>query len=339
MLIDWFTVGAQALNFLILVWLMKRFLYKPILQAIDAREKLIAKELADAAAMKSEAGKERDAYNHKSEAFDHDRAALLTHAVDEAKTERQRLLDEARTAADAMSAKRLDLLQSEVRDLYASISRRTQDEVFAIARKALKDLADASLEEHLASAFARRLRDLHEPARTNLCNAMRSAHDPALIRSAFDLPAAQHAALQETINVLCSSDIHLRFETAPEVIGGIELTSSGNKVSWSLAEYLQSLEKAIEDLLQKQVRQAPTAASGADSQAGKAPAHEDNSVPVAAAGPASQTPASPTGADAGHVAPASAPTGTAANAPISPVAPAAPVPSESPSPMPKPIPA
>ena len=42
MLIDWFTVGAQALNFLILVWLMKRFLYKPILHAIDAREKRIA---------------------------------------------------------------------------------------------------------------------------------------------------------------------------------------------------------------------------------------------------------------------------------------------------------
>jgi F-type H+-transporting ATPase subunit b len=42
MLIDWFTVGAQALNFLILVWLLKRFLYKPILDAIDAREKRIA---------------------------------------------------------------------------------------------------------------------------------------------------------------------------------------------------------------------------------------------------------------------------------------------------------
>ena len=37
MLIDWFTVGAQALNFIILVWLLKRFLYKPILDAIDAR--------------------------------------------------------------------------------------------------------------------------------------------------------------------------------------------------------------------------------------------------------------------------------------------------------------
>ena len=48
MLIDWFTVGAQALNFLILVWLMKRFLYKPILDAIDAREDRVAAELADA---------------------------------------------------------------------------------------------------------------------------------------------------------------------------------------------------------------------------------------------------------------------------------------------------
>ena len=47
MLIDWFTIAAQALNFLILVWLMRRFLYKPILNAIDAREKLIAKELAE----------------------------------------------------------------------------------------------------------------------------------------------------------------------------------------------------------------------------------------------------------------------------------------------------
>ena len=42
MLIDWFTVSAQAVNFLILVWLMKRYLYQPILVAIDAREKRIA---------------------------------------------------------------------------------------------------------------------------------------------------------------------------------------------------------------------------------------------------------------------------------------------------------
>ena len=62
MLIDWFTVGAQVLNFLILVWLMKRFLYQPILRAIDAREERIAKELADAQARRIEAQKEHDEF-------------------------------------------------------------------------------------------------------------------------------------------------------------------------------------------------------------------------------------------------------------------------------------
>ena len=55
MLIDWFTVGAQALNFIVLVWLMKRFLYRPVLDAIAAREQRIAQQLAEAATQMAEA--------------------------------------------------------------------------------------------------------------------------------------------------------------------------------------------------------------------------------------------------------------------------------------------
>ncbi len=76
MLINWFTVGAQAINFLILVWLLKRFLYKPILHAIDEREKGIAAQLADVEAKKAEAQKDRDDFQHKNEAFDQERAVL-----------------------------------------------------------------------------------------------------------------------------------------------------------------------------------------------------------------------------------------------------------------------
>ena len=93
MLIDWYTVGAQALNFVILVWLMKRYLYKPILHAIDAREKRIAAELADAAAKETEAHKERDEFQRKSDELDQQRAALLKKATDDANAERQRLFE------------------------------------------------------------------------------------------------------------------------------------------------------------------------------------------------------------------------------------------------------
>ena len=249
MLIDWFTVGAQVLNFLILVWLMKRFLYKPILNAIDAREKLIAKELADADATRAEAGKEREEFQKKNEEFDQQRATLLTRATDEAKAERERLLGEARQAADALSAKRQESLANDARNLNQAITRRTQDEVFAIARKALSDLATTSLEERLSEVFNRRLLALNGEAKDVLAEAFRTASEPALVRSAFDLPPDQRAAIQTTLNETFSAKVRLRFETAPDLVSGIELSSNGQKVAWSISDYLSSLEKGVGELL------------------------------------------------------------------------------------------
>src|ERR1700683_5526283 len=102
MLIDWFTVGAQALNFLILVWLLRHFLYKPILDAIDAREQRIATELADAAALKAESKKEQDEYQRKNQALEAERVTLLSRATDEAKARREALLADAHRQADSL---------------------------------------------------------------------------------------------------------------------------------------------------------------------------------------------------------------------------------------------
>jgi F-type H+-transporting ATPase subunit b len=249
MLIDWFTVGAQAINFIILVWLLKRFLYKPILNAVDAREKRVAAELADAAAKKAEAVKERDEFRHKNEEFDQQRVTLLSKAAEEAKAERQRLLSEARQAADVLSAKRQETLRSDARNLGEAISRRTRQEVFAIARKALTDLATTSLEERLAEVFMRRLREMDGKAKAGLAEALKSASDPALVRSAFDLPAEQRTAIQNALNETFSAKIRVRFETAPDLVGGIELTTNGQKVAWSIGDYLASLQKGVEELL------------------------------------------------------------------------------------------
>jgi F-type H+-transporting ATPase subunit b len=251
MLIDWFTVGAQALNFVILVWLMKRFLYKPILKAIDTREKRIAAELADAAAKKVEARNERDQFQRKNEELATQRAALLKKATDEAKAERHRLLEEARNAADALSAKRQQTLRSDADSLNQAIGRRAQQEVFAIARKALADLATTSLEERLGEVFIRRLRAMDGQAKADLAKALTTATAPALVRSAFDLPAEQRAAIQKALDETFSADIHVRFETAPDVISGIELTISGHKVGWSIADYLTSLQKGVDELVKE----------------------------------------------------------------------------------------
>ncbi len=260
MLIDWFTVGAQALNFIILVWLLKHFLYKPILNAVDAREKRIAAELADADAKKAEAHKERDEFLHKNEAFDQQRAALLSKATDEANAERQRLLEDARKAADALSAKRQETQQNDARNLNQEIRRRTQQEVFAIARKALTDLASTSLEERMGELFISRLRALDGKAKEGLGQALKTASGPVLVRSAFDLPAEQRTAIQKALNETFSAEVRVRFETAPDLVSGIDLSTNGQKIAWSIADYLTSLEKGVGELLKEKTRAEPKAA-------------------------------------------------------------------------------
>jgi F-type H+-transporting ATPase subunit b len=261
MLIDWFTVVAQVLNFLILVWLMKRFLYKPILDAIDAREKRIATELADANAKMAEAIKERDEFRHKNQEFNRRRAALLSQATDEANVERQRLLDEARQAADALSAKRQETMRNDAHNLNHAISRRTQQEVFATARKALMDLATTSLEERMSEVFTRRLRELNGKAKTAFAAALKTAPHPALVRSAFDLPEKQRTVIQQALNETFSAEIHVRFETTPDLISGIELATNGHKVAWSIADYLKLLEEGVDELLKEKNKPEAKAAS------------------------------------------------------------------------------
>ena len=252
MIIDWFTIGAQAVNFLILVWLMKRFLYKPILNAIDVREKKIASEIADANKKKADSQKQSDEFDKKNKEFDEQRAALLIKATDEANAQRKRLFDEARKAAADLSAKQQESLQNEAHALHQAIGRKTEQEVFAIARKTLSDLAGASLEERMGDIFIRRLREMDSKAKEDLGKALKTASAPALVRSTVDLPVEQRAEIQKALSEIFSTEIQPRFETAPDLIGGIELTTNGQKVAWSITDYLSSLEKGVSELLKEE---------------------------------------------------------------------------------------
>lgn len=252
MLFDWFTVGAQALNFLVLVWLMKRFLYKPILDAVDAREKRIALALTDAALKQTAAEKERDEFQKKNEVFDRQRNELLGQAKDEAKAERQRLLDEARQVADTLRAKKQEALASEFQTLHQDIARRSREEVFDIAKKVLSDLAGLSLEQRMVEVFTRRLRELDDEARAGLATALKASSSMVFVRSTFELSATQRDDIQQALNELLSSDIQIQFDTTPDLISGIELTANGWKVPWNIADTLGSLEERVGELIKEQ---------------------------------------------------------------------------------------
>ena len=251
MLIDWFTVGAQVINFLILMWLLKHFLYQPVLDAIDAREQRLASQLEEVKKDKAAAALEREEFEYNNAHFEEQHAAMLQKARAGAQTARSQLLEEARTEAAALRTQWQEAVRKEQQNLSASIATRTHQEVFAITRKALTELADSGLETRIVAVFIQRLQALGEAEKAPL-----STPDGAvLIRSAFPLPEAEQATLTKAVQEALSIKAPLQFETEPELVSGIELISGGHKLGWSIAEYLGGLEESITGLLDSKVEE------------------------------------------------------------------------------------
>jgi len=259
MLIDWFTVIAQMINFLILVWLMKRFLYRPILNALDAREQRIAAQRIEAEAREAQAEAARLEFQGKTNAFEQQRVALFSRIEAEAEAERQRLREEARREADGLRQTLHDMLNSDFGKMHEELARKVGAEVLAIARKVLADLAGTELEAHMVEEFIRRLRRLDNDARSRMAATKRSSERFVLIRSAFKLAQPQRAAIEGAVRETIAAGIPLRFETLPDLLGGIELVMQGEKLSWSIADYLASLERDVDELLKAQHKPPPDA--------------------------------------------------------------------------------
>jgi F-type H+-transporting ATPase subunit b len=252
MKIDWFTVLAQVINFLILVWLLKRFLYKPILKAIDERENRIASQLKDAETKKAEAKKEQYEFRQKNDKFDLEKKELMNKAIAETKAEREKLFEEARNEAAILSSKLEKALNESQENLSSEIAKNAKQEVFAISRKALSDLASQSLEEQMANVFIKRLNELNKDEKKQFIEAFISDSNTIDVRSVFELSIKQQTEIKSSVNEILGTKTQFVFETSPELVSGIELTSNSYKLAWSISEYLNLLQKSIDETLKEE---------------------------------------------------------------------------------------
>jgi F-type H+-transporting ATPase subunit b len=248
MLIDWFTVVSQLLNFLILVWLMKRFLYKPILNAIETREKKINDKVSSAENEKKEAKQLKEDYQKKNDNFDSEREKLLKQAKEEVQTEREEMLDDVQKETDDLRKKSQKSLQTEQEKISEDIHLQAQSEIFSIARKTLADLAGVKLEEQMTVVLIKRLKGMDDNKKNEFKLALKESTQPAVVRSAFELSDSQKNEIQESIKDIFEVNDPLSFVTTPSLISGIEITVNGRRVTWSIDDYLDALKNNISSI-------------------------------------------------------------------------------------------
>lgn len=241
--INWFTVIAQIVNFLILVWLLKRFLYKPVLDAIDAREKKIASQLEDAATKKAEAKRDKDLFRQKNEAFDKERAEKMNEVHEQIDSEKQRLFEEVRKESTVLRSKFEESLKQQEQEITDRLKRKTKDAVFEIAKKTLSDLADVNLEQQVVTVFIEKIRSLDGAAKTKFIDALKNNEGSVTVKSVFELSMGSKQELEKAMEKITEKQNDFQYQLEPELVSGIKIETASYQLSWTIDSYLDALKK------------------------------------------------------------------------------------------------
>jgi len=248
---DWFTVIAQIINFLILVALLKRFLYGPIVKAMDRREAEISSRLDAAAGKAADAEREKARYEGLSMELARQQDDLRAQARDEAAALRAELIAKAREEANRCGEQWRESLRRERESLLHSLQRHLCEQTCAVARRVLAEMADASLEERMAACLEQRIRQLPRGEREEWAAGIRASGQDITVRSAFELTAGARSTLLRALKNVTDAP-EPRFEVEPSLVCGIEIVAAGRALTWSVEDNLGDLEERLVDVVERE---------------------------------------------------------------------------------------
>ena len=253
--VDWVTTIAQIINFLILVALLRHFLYGPITRAMENRRQAIKSEIEEAKERESEARRKEQEYEQKRSELDEQTEDLLETARNEAQERRDEMIGSARQEVDELQRRWQEHLREEREAFLRELRSRMGAGACSVAREALEDLANAQLQEQIISVFLDRMRELDPERAGRLREAHSEAGSPPLLVSAFELAQDQRESLQQGVHELLETDEEMEFRTSGDLLCGAELNLGGRKLAWSIDSYLDSLVDDVSEALRSEAEE------------------------------------------------------------------------------------
>lgn len=248
MIIDWYTIIFQIINFMVLVFLLRRFLYGPVIRAMDERESIIVQREKDAEAKKTEAEEQAQRYQRKKEALKEQKEEIFEKARVAADKEKRELFDQARQEVDQTRRRWQESFEREKETFISELRRRIGQQACAVARSCLQDLADTRLEKLIWEVFLNKLHSLPEEDRLELKKALAAEGAAITLKSAFQTKPEQLKEFEKALEKLfpdAETDFKLTAATEEGLICGLELDAGGYRLAWSMDSYLEDVEEQV----------------------------------------------------------------------------------------------
>lgn len=221
MRIDWWTLGLQTVNLLVLLWILGRYLFRPMAKIVAERQAASARLLDDAAAARAKAQEATQSAQAERDAAAAARAGLIDAAHKDAEAQRATLLEAARQEAAKQRAEAQAAIERMRGEERARIDHRASALATDIAARLLEGPAADLPVSAFLGGLEQALAALPETTRT----AIRAADAPLALTSARALGADDLAAARAAIARALGSEVALAATVDPSLIAGLRLTT------------------------------------------------------------------------------------------------------------------
>ena len=245
MLIDMFTVIAQIVNFLILIYLLKRFLFHRIIKIMDDRENQITGHMKEAKTAKEETQKELDEQQRIRKELEQKWNEMLAKAKKDARQKREAMVKDAREKIEEDQKNWRAAMLKQRTAFLRDLRHLSCEEVCRISRKVLADLAGEKLENQLIESFLIQLGKLDKKEKDDFVRFIHQDKGKLWVNSSFKLTRGKESEIRKSLEEMIGDKVKIDFQVLPELICGIETRSEGKKISWNIENYLDGLEEQL----------------------------------------------------------------------------------------------
>lgn len=238
MRIDWTTFVLELLNFLVLLWLLKHFFYKPVLAVLDARKKNIEDQVARAAAAKRDADTLKQQYEDRLNSWQQERQQMHDTLTRELAQERNSQLDALKQSLADERSKEQARITALNAQRESQLMRQAIGEAYAAAALMLRRLASPALTERIAGIVVEDLAAQSPAQRATLREAAAGDDGKMEIATAHDLSAASLRTLVEALQEASGQVLQAEVVERPDLIAGVRISLGQCLLQANLSEEL-----------------------------------------------------------------------------------------------------
>jgi F-type H+-transporting ATPase subunit b len=237
---DWTTFALEILNFLVLLWILKRFLYRPVLDMLDARQQAMREQAARAEAVRKEAETLKAEYEARLADWQVEREKAWQALEQELEREKDSALEKLKKQMIEEKEKRALHEQAAAATHEATLGTSARRAAYARASAMLRRLASPELTATIVAVFEEDVRNLPDAQRDTLRDAAAAQEGavPVDIATAHPIGAEARERIVGTLSAAAARPLQPAFRVAPELMAGVRVAVGQCLLQANLADEL-----------------------------------------------------------------------------------------------------